>query len=91
VAKIYLPTLMRKFVNSQPSVTVEGGTVSDVLSMLVSNYPDLRSHLYDDEGGLRRHIIIVLNGNDIRTLDAGLQAFVDKRDELRILPAMAGG
>lgn len=91
MAKIYLPTLMRRFVDSANAVSVDGDTVSDVLTGLVDNYPDLRSHVYDTNGSLHRHLIIVLNGDDIRGVDGGLKAAVESRDEVRILPAMAGG
>jgi sulfur-carrier protein len=91
MAKVYLPTLMRRFADSQTSVAVEGTTVSAVLSGLVDSYPGLKPQVYDGGGSLHKHLIIVLNDDDVRSLGEGLDHAVDSRDEVRILPAMAGG
>lgn len=88
--RMYLPTIMRKATEGSSTVSVEGSTVEQVLEGLVTSYPDLRSHLFSDKGDLLRHVLVILNGEDIRSLD-GVRTTVSDRDELQLLPAMAGG
>jgi molybdopterin synthase sulfur carrier subunit len=42
------------------------------------------------EGGLHRFVNVYLNGQDVRYL-SGLETPVAERDEVRLLPAIAGG
>jgi len=71
-------------------VSVEGGTVKDALQNLDAAYPGFRDRLYDDEGKLRQFINIYVNDSDIR-FGQGLDTPVGERDELSIVPAVAGG
>ena len=48
------------------------------------------SQLLTDEGELNRFVNVYVNGQDVRYLD-GLETPVGERDEVRLLPAMAGG
>ena len=67
-----------------------GGTVGEVVAALTAEYPSLKSQLLTDEGGLNRFVNVYVNGQDVRYLD-GLATPVGDRDEVRLLPAMAGG
>ena len=55
MAKVQIPTPLRQYAGKQPAVTVQGATVAEALSSLVSIHPDLRRHLYTDDQ-LERHI-----------------------------------
>jgi len=57
---------------------------------LTVQYPSLRAQLLTDEGALNRFVNVYVNGQDVRYL-AGLETAVADRDEVRLLPAMAGG
>jgi len=57
---------------------------------LVTEYPSLRSQLLTDDGDLNRFVNVYVNGQDVRYL-AGLDTPVAPTDEVRLLPAMAGG
>lgn len=90
MARVYIPTIMRTDTDGSASVEATGETVSEVIQSLVESYPGLRSKIYDTEGNLHRHMLVVLNGDDVRSLN-GSQTAVADGDELQILPAMAGG
>jgi len=81
---------MRRIAKSDSTVSIDGGTVGEVLHGLVTTYPELRKHIFDDAGRPLRYLLVVLNGDDIRTLD-GVQTTVRDGDEVQLLPAMAGG
>lgn len=87
---VYIPTPLRKFTNNSAKVLSAPGTVAAVFAALESSYPGVRNQLYGDDGTIKRYINVFVNGKDIRSLE-GEQTQVDERDEVFIVPAMAGG
>ena len=60
------------------------------MQALVGRHPGLAEQLLTAEGELHRFVNVYLNGHDVRYLE-GLATPVAERDEIRLLPAMAGG
>src|SRR5579872_2233553 len=90
MAKIHIPTPLRQYAGKQASVEAKGSTVGDTLSDLVSQHPDLRRHLYTDEGKLRAFVNVYLNDEDVRYLQKEATAVQDS-DHISIVPSIAGG
>ena len=90
MAKIHIPTPLRQYAGKKPTVEVKAGSVGDALSGLVSQYPDLRRHLYTDEGKLRAFVNVYLNDEDVRYLQKEATAVKDS-DSISIVPSIAGG
>ena len=90
MATVFIPTPLRQYVEGRDTLEVTGQTVDDVLSQLVEGHSQLRKHLYDDQGQLRRFVNIYLNDEDIRYLQKG-DTPVAVGDEVSIVPAIAGG
>ncbi|MFF6785552.1 ubiquitin-like small modifier protein 1 [Streptomyces sp. NPDC012510] len=88
--KIFVPTIMRKHTENKATVEVPGTTVSEVFDNLLDSYPLVRDLLRRKEGGLLPHINVFVNGDDIRALDGEKTGLTD-RDEVHVVPAMAGG
>ena len=88
--KILVPTPLRQYAGKQPAVDVEATTVGEALNALTSAYPDLRKHLYSDDGKLRAFVNLYLNDEDIRYLQKDETA-VKNGDTLSIVPSIAGG
>src|ERR1700754_1795271 len=59
--KIHIPTPLRQYTGKQSAVDVKASTIGEALSGLVSSHPDLRRHLYNDEGKLRAFVNVYLN------------------------------
>jgi adenylyltransferase/sulfurtransferase len=89
--KIFIPTPLRAYTGKQDTVEVGGATIHEALGGLTSRYPDLRKHLFTDEGKLRSFVNVYLNDEDIRYLDAKEQTAVSDGDSLSIIPSIAGG
>ncbi len=88
---VIVPTALRQFAGGQEQVEVSGGTVGEVLGQFTSQYPDLKQHLYKDDGQqLRNFVNIYLNDEDIRYLQKEATAVTDG-DTITIVPAIAGG
>jgi len=88
--KIHIPTPLRQYAGKQGTVEVQGGTVGQALSGLVNKHPDLRRHLYTDDGKLRSFVNVYLNDEDIRYLQKEDTA-VKESDNISIVPSIAGG
>ena len=89
--QIHIPTPLRPYVGKQSTINVPGETVAEALTALTSQFPDLRKHLYTDEGKLRAFVNVYLNDEDIRYLDHKENAPVKESDSLSIIPSIAGG
>ncbi len=89
--KIHIPTPLRVYTEKQASVSVDAETVSDALAALTATHPDLKKHLYTEEGKLRSFVNIYLNDDDIRYLPEKEATPVKDSDTLSIIPSIAGG
>ena len=67
-----------------------GTTVGELLSDLGTQHPALRDRLFEAGGELRRFVNVYVNNEDIRYLD-DLATPVGEKDEVSIIPAVAGG
>src|SRR5213593_3665423 len=87
---IHIPTPLRQFVGNADSLSIEGKTVGQALKELASQYPDLRKHLYTEDGKLRSFINVYVNDEDVRYLERS-KTPLKESDEVRIIPSIAGG
>ena len=87
---IHIPTPLRTYTGNRASLDVEGRTVGEALTDLVSRHPALRQHLYSESGKLRSFVTVFVNDEDIRYLDREATE-LQERDEISIVPSIAGG
>ena len=90
MATIALPTPLRPYADKNAQVSVIGDTVGDALDHLTNLYPELRRHLFADDGELRSFVNVYLNDEDIRFLDKKATT-LNSGDSLSIIPSIAGG
>ena len=90
MSKIHIPTPLRQYVGKQTTVEVPGGTVGEAMSALVAQHPDLRKHLYTEDGKLRAFVNLYINDEDVRYLQKEATALKDG-DNISIVPSIAGG
>jgi molybdopterin converting factor small subunit len=90
MSKIHIPTPLRQYVGKQASVEVNGATVGEAMNALVAQHPELKKHLYTEEGKLRAFVNLYLNDEDIRYLQKEATALNDS-DSISIVPSIAGG
>ena len=88
---IHIPTPLRPYVGGKDEVELEKtGTLSAVMTTLVDEYGDLKKHLYDEEGQLRKFVNVYVNDEDIRYQD-GENTEVTDGSVVSIVPSIAGG
>ena len=90
MATISLPTPLRPYAEKNSEVPVQGTTVGELLGELTNRYPQLRNHLFGDDGNLRSFVNVYLNDEDIRYLQK-TETPVQDSDLLSIIPSIAGG
>lgn len=87
---VNVPGLLRDSVGGQRQVQATGATLAAALDDLLARYPLLRVHLFEENGRLRPHVLIFLNGDNIAWLDSSATP-LKPGDELHILQAVSGG
>ncbi len=73
-----------------PSMLAEGATVRTVLDVVFATHDRLGSYVLDDQGALRKHMRILVNGRAIRDLEKQSDA-VGPHDEVWVMQALSGG
>ena len=86
---VRIPTPLRTLTGGNETVDVEGATVRDVIEALEKKAPGIKDRLLDDKG-VRRFVNLYVGDEDVRFLD-GLDTKLTDRDEIAIVPAIAGG
>lgn len=89
--KIFIPTPLRVYAGKQDAVAVNAQTIGGALAELTAEHPDLKKHLYSEDGKLRAFVNVYLNDEDIRYLPEKEQTAVSDADSLSIIPSIAGG
>jgi adenylyltransferase/sulfurtransferase len=90
MSKIHIPTPLRQYVGKQSTIDVKGFTVAEAMEALVAQHPEVRRHLYTDEGKLRAFVNLYVNDEDIRYLQKEATV-VNDGDNISIVPSIAGG
>jgi len=88
--KVIIPTPLRQYAGKQASVDMPAGTVGEALTGLVERNPELRKHLFTDDGKLRAFVNVYVNDEDIRYLQRENTRLAES-DTLSIVPSIAGG
>ena len=73
-----------------PTAQVAGATVREALAAVFATQPALRGYLLDDQGALRRHVVVYVNGTPARDR-TGLTDPVTPTDEIYVFQALTGG
>ena len=73
-----------------PSAEVDGGTVSEALAVVFASRPALRGYVLDDQGALRRHVAVYVNGRLVSDR-VRLSDPVGASDEIYVFQALSGG
>ncbi|HYW76460.1 MAG TPA: MoaD/ThiS family protein [Gammaproteobacteria bacterium] len=88
---VRIPEALREFTEGKHELTVEAGSIADVMAGLKADgYPSLIRHVCNHEGQLRPFVNVYLGERDIRTLE-GFRTRLAQGDVVTILPSVAGG
>lgn len=87
---VQIPTALRRHTEGIGSITCTASNLGELFSVLDEKFPELKPHLRDDKGQIRRFLNIYVNEEDIRFLGGPGYAF-QEGDEVLLVPSIAGG
>jgi sulfur-carrier protein len=87
---VQIPTPLRRLTGGAGNITCSAANLGELFSTLDQRFPDLKTHLRDEAGEIRRFLNIYVNEEDIRFLGGNSYAFQDG-DEVLLVPSIAGG
>jgi molybdopterin converting factor small subunit len=87
---IRIPSALRGLTGGSADVDTAATTVREALADLDRRYPGIAARVLDGGGGVKPFIRIFVGSEDIGGL-GGLDTPVGERDEIAIIPAIAGG
>ena len=90
MAKVRIPTPLRKLTNDEEIVEVSANNVGAAIVELQNRYPGIKERLVDETGAIRRFVNVYVNEEDIRFLQ-NQETPLKNGDEISIIPAIAGG
>lgn len=91
MASIRVPSALRSFTGGASDVEITATTVRDAIADLDKKHPGIAAKILQaSDGNVKPFIRIFVGADDIGDL-GGLDAKVSDRDEISIVPAIAGG
>lgn len=87
---VQIPTALRRHTNGTAKVTCAPTNLGELFTVLDQQFPDLKPHLRDEAGQVRRFLNVYVNEEDIRFLGGNGYSFQDG-DEVLLVPSIAGG
>ena len=87
---IRVPSALRPLTGGAADIEVSATTVRAALVELDARHPGIAAKVLDGAGSVKPFIRIYVGAEDIGGL-AGLDTTVAERDEINIIPAIAGG
>lgn len=90
MAKIIIPTPLRKFTQNNSTFEATGATVKEAVADLINAHSDIAKHILDDDKNIRSFIRIYVGEDDINSLKKE-ETEVTTDTVISIVPAIAGG
>jgi sulfur-carrier protein len=81
---------LQRFFPGIKDMETQGSTIHEILSKVEARYPKIQSYLLDEQGSLRRHVNIFIDGKLI-TDRTGLSDTFSAGSEIHIFQALSGG
>jgi molybdopterin synthase sulfur carrier subunit len=87
--RVVFTSALRRFLRV-PDTRIAGATVGDALAGVFDANHALRGYVLDDQGALRRHVAVYVNGEPVRDR-TGLSDPLACDDEIYVFQALTGG
>ena len=81
--------MLRRHIDCAPTKVV-GSTVREALQAMYALHPRLASYVVDEQGALRKHVVVYVNGQRIGDRSAQSDP-VAESDEIHVFQALSGG
>ena len=81
---------LKRFFPGLKDTPAKGIILTDILEEIEASYPGISSYILDEQGNLRRHVNIFINGTMIPDRTK-LNNEVGEKSEIYIIQALSGG
>lgn len=93
--RVHIPSALRKWSSGRDILELQFPpdsliTAAEVIEAVAHEFPGLRDRVLNEQGELRRHVNIFIDGENAR-FRGGLSASVGAHSEVWIHPALSGG
>lgn len=75
---------------SCPAEQVGGATVREALEQYFARHPQVRGYVLDDQGALRHHVVVFVDGGQLRDRSAQQEPIGEAAD-IYVMQALSGG
>jgi molybdopterin converting factor small subunit len=89
-ATIRIPSLLAEVGDGRKVIPVEADSLGGALESLFATLPQLRVHVFDETGEVRRHVSVFHDGRAARSRE-GLTASLEDGAVITVLQAVSGG
>ena len=89
-SRLLLPAALRHYAGEQAEVEMVGATLGAALDDLAGRLPQLERRLRDEQGRLRPHVLLFVDGESVRS-GAPMETPVRDGAEVFVAPAVSGG
>lgn len=89
MAKIAFTTHLRA-VGPTAATRYDGATLTEVLDAMAADFPRLKAYVLDDQGRLRKHIAVFVDGQ-MRPREAALASPLTEASDVYVFQALSGG
>lgn len=86
MATVTLRAPLKDLAGGASDLDVPGNTVGEVIRTLETDHPKLRGWILDEQGRVRQHVSVFVNGERLRE-----DGEVAPGDRLQVLPSISGG
>jgi len=87
---ISVPGLLRDCIGGVARAGLEADTAAEAVTIMLDRFPRLKVHLYDEDGRMRDHVFLALNGTSVKRR-ADLDIPLRDGDRLDVVQAVSGG
>lgn len=93
--RVHIPSALRKWTGGRDILELRvpsdsSMNAAEVIETVAREFPGLRDRVLDEQGELRRHVNIFIDGENARSM-GGLSAPVAAESEIWIHPSLSGG
>jgi len=87
---VQIPTALRRHTDGVGKLNCSANNLRELFTVLDEKFPQLKPHLRDEAGEIRRFLNVYVNEEDIRFLGNEKYNFKEG-DEVLVIPSIAGG
>lgn len=90
MAKLIIPTPLRKYTEQNRTFETEQKNLSDAIGQFIDEYPEVKGNLLDEDGNIRSYIKLYIGDEEV---DPAKNRSIELQEdtEVSIVPAIAGG